>query len=293
MIHEHNQHSRKKYSVENTDAEQDALLAGITKLRRQGLEHSNEVSEISDGFRTPEDTESITSDIFGVPDFVAEGEDSFRERLGRSPYLSRMDDSRGADKKVTRRSISKELFDDPPTRYTSARPVARRSVSRELFDMKYNTGKTSPYTLSDYTTQTTTSPISRRTSRYSREETKDPDISEDTGVSSGYRSSYLDPDRSRSISQSRGPGSRPDSLPSRPLFSSTGRSNTQNEIYRGSPLTVGRHSEDESSLGRSYGGSLKERNRQDWRRISVPERGKDFNSLPRKYNRYFRISPQI
>ena len=34
------------------------------------------------------------------------------------------------------------------------------------------------------------------------------------------------------------------------------------------------------------GPRLGERGRSDWRRISVPERGKDFKSLPRKYNRY-------
>lgn len=280
MTHEH---TGKKYSAESDGQEQDALLAGINKLRRQGLQHSTEVSEISDGFRTPEDTESVTSDIFGVPDFVAEGEDSFRERLVKSPYLSRLEDQRSADRKVARRSGSRELFEDASSRYTQARPVARRSVSRELFDMKYNTGKTSPYTLSDYTSQIT-SPVSRRISRISREGSNA--ISDtDTGVSSGYRSNYLGSDRSRSISQNRGLGSRPDVLPSRPLLSSAGRSNTQNEILRSSPLTTGRYSEDESSLGRSYGGSLKDRNRQDWRRISVPERGKDFNSLPRKYNR--------
>ena len=33
------------------------------------------------------------------------------------------------------------------------------------------------------------------------------------------------------------------------------------------------------------GPRLGERGRSDWRRISVPERGKDFKSLPRKYNR--------
>ena len=250
------------------------LLAGINKLRRQGLEHSTEVSEMSDGFRTPEDTESITSDIFGVPDFVAEGEESFRDRLMKSAYLP------SSERKLSRHSMAKEPYEEAGSRYTSAKPVARRSVSRELFDLKYNTGKSSPYTLSDYTSQIT-SPVSRRFSRHSREGSNDLDISADTGVSSGYRSNYsLGSDRSRSIS--RGTGSRPDQLPSRPLLSSGGRSNTQNEILRSSPLTVGRLTDEEHSVGR---GHLKERNRQDWRRISVPERGKDFNSLPRKYTR--------
>ena len=56
-------------------------MAGVNKLRREGMQRSTDVSEISDGFKTPEDTESITSDIFGVPDFVREGEESFNDRL--------------------------------------------------------------------------------------------------------------------------------------------------------------------------------------------------------------------
>ena len=286
MTHEHNQLNRKKNLVAQTEPDTDVLLAGINKLRQQGWEHSAEVSEISDGFRTPEDTESITSDIFGVPDFVTEGEDSFRERFTKSPYLTRLEEQRSFDRKPSRRSTIRELSDDQPSRQTTSRPVSRRSISRELFDMKYNTGKSSPYTLSDITSPIT-SPVSRRFSRFSREGSKDIDISTDTGVSSGYRSAYnMGSERSRSISQHRGTGSRPDSLPSRPLLSSSGRSNTQKEILRSSPLTAGNLAEEDGALGRALGsGSLKDRNRQDWRRISVPERGQDFNSLPRKYTR--------
>jgi len=269
----------KKFSKEYTEQEQDALLAGISKLRRQGLEHSSEVSEISDGVRTPDDTESIASDIFGVPDFIAEGEDSFRERLVKSPYLSRL----STDKKAAQRGVSRELPEESASRYTSAKPVARRSVSRELFDMKYNTGKTSPHPTSDYAATQLTSPLSRRFSRFSRD--TDLDISEEAVIAPEFKSSLAGSDRSRSISQNRGMGTRPDPQPSRPLLSSAGRSNTQTEFLRRSPLTAGRLSEDEGGPGRPYGGSLKDRNRQDWRRISVPERGKDFNSLPRKYNR--------
>jgi len=285
----------KKISTELNDIEQDILLAGINKLRREGKIHSAEVSEISDGLRTPEDSESVTSDIFGVPDFVKEGEESFGDRVSRSSYLSRVDEnnSLGSSSRTGRKSVTKEPFE--AVRYTTARPVARRSVSRELFDMKYNTGKVSPSpysTINEPDASSALSPISRRVSRLSREgsSSRDKDVSElDHGTSSGYNSSMRGSDGSGSISLSRGAGSGSDSLsrhlPSRPTLSSTGRSTTQNEIMRNSPLTISRYSEDESGPSRAYGGSLKDRKREDWRRISVPERGKDFNSLPRKYNR--------
>lgn len=271
------------------------MFAGVSKLRRQGLEHSSEVSEISDGLRTPEDTESITSDIFGVPEIMKEGEDSFSDTFNRS-ILNRMDENSLANRR-DKQSISREVLDERPVRYTSARPVARRSVSRELFDLKYNSGKTSPFTLLSETGDPyTTSPVSHRLARYSREGsiTRDTELSdyEYGAATSGYRSSSLRTgDCSRSTSLSRTAGSpRLDTAsllqPSRPLLSVTGRSTTHSEILRSSPLTVGRINEDGGSSGQAYGGSLRDRKRQDWRRISVPERGKDFNSLPRKYNRY-------
>lgn len=287
----------KKISTELNDIEQDILLAGINKLRREGKIHSTDVSEISDGLRTPEDSLSVTSDIFGVPDFVKEGEESFGDRVSRSSYLSRVDEnnSLASTARSGRVSVTKEPFEERPVRYTSARPVARRSVSRELFDIKYNTGKVSPspYSTINEPDSSVLSPISRRVSRLSREgsSSRDKEVSElDHGISSGYNSSVRGSDRSRSISLSRGAGSRSDSLsrhlPTRPTLASTGRSTTQNDFMRNSPLTLSRYSEDESPTTRAYGGSLKDRKREDWRRISVPERGKDFNSLPRKYNRY-------
>ena len=279
MIHEHNQHHTKKSSANLGVGEQDALMVGIKKLKKQGLEHSVEVSEISDGLRTPE---SVSSDIFGVPEFVVEGEDSFRERFGRSPYQPGVDDSsRPLEKKLVRQTVSRELFNDPSARYKSTRPLAHRSLSRELFDLRYNTGQNT-----SCKTQTII-PESRHTSRYSRLENSfnNLDFSEDGEVSSGYKSTYTGGDRSRSIS--RGLTSRPELLLTRTPLSEHGRSYVQNEILRSSPLTVGRMSEDEGDLGRSFG--LRERNRQDWRRISVPERGQDYNSLPRKYKRYTKI----
>merc|ERR1711892_945002 len=287
----------KKISTELNDIEQDILLAGINKLRREGKIRSTDVSEISDGLRTPEDSLSVTSDIFGVPDFVKEGEESFGDRVSRSSYLSRVDENNSLTNsaRTGRTSVTKEPFEERPVRYTSARPVARRSVSRELFDIKYNTGKVSPSpysTINEPETSSILSPISRRVSRLSREgsSSRDKEVSElDHGISSGYNSSVRGSDRSRSISLSTGRSTTQNEfmrhLPSRPTLASTGRSTTQNEFMRNSPLTLSRYSEDESNTSRPYGGSLKDRNREDWRRISVPERGKDFNSLPRKYNR--------
>ena len=49
-------------------------------------------------------------------------------------------------------------------------------------------------------------------------------------------------------------------------------------------LGMGRYSAAPTPI-QPLGPRLGERGRSDWRRISVPERGKDFKSLPRKYNR--------
>ena len=86
---------------------------------------------------------------------------------------------------------------------------------------------------------------------------------------------------------------------SRPSLSTQGRSLTQNEFVRTSPRgsVSGRISAglDEDSRIRlsdrgssGYGGgssSLNDRGRSDWRRVSVPERGKDYSSLQSKYKR--------
>jgi len=240
-------------------------------MKRDSKNYSNDASEVSDGYKTPD--ESVTSDILGGADYNREDEDSVSERLGRGSYLS-----------SGRRSVNKDPYDDKSNRYTSARPVARRSVSRELFDLKYNTGRISPSPYhSSIPDNDPISPSSRRMSRISREGSSGrDDASLDQGLTSP--GSY-----SRSISLSRGGGgllhdqmsssSRP-YQPSRPVLSSGGRSGTQNEIMRNSPLL--RYEEDGGS---GLGGGLRDRKRDDWRRISVPERGKDFNSLPRKYTR--------
>ena len=69
-------YERKQSNEQVTDKsdKEDVLLTGVNRLRREGKIHSNDVSEVSDGFRTPDDSESVTSDIFGVPEFVKEGE---------------------------------------------------------------------------------------------------------------------------------------------------------------------------------------------------------------------------
>jgi len=256
-------------------------MAGINRLRREGLQRSADASEISDGFKTPDDSESITSDIFGVPDFVKEGEESFKDRLQRSSNLSRVDENSSlSSTSRPRRAAANDLFEERPSRYTSARPVARRSVSRELFDLKYNTGRTSPSPYSPSSMAETDSLLSPRYSRYSREGSSSRDSGLDPTASSSLRATSISRPEPRS------------SLPSRPTLSSGGRSNTQTELLRQSPLghlgAGSRYSSATSEEERfNAAGSLKDRKRDgsDWRRISVPERGKDFNSLPRKYTR--------
>ena len=172
---------RKKLSTNEYDP--DILLAGVNKLRREGKIYSADVSEISDsGLRTPEDAESVSSDIFGVPEFAREGEELFGAR-------------------VTSGRASAGL-----PRYTAARPVARRSLSRELPE-----------------------PDPLLSPTYSRRTAAQPRLSREGSAERGLTA-------------------------------------------RTSPLTL-------------QSGSIRDRRRDDWRRISVPERGKDFNSLPRKYNR--------
>jgi len=147
-----------------------------------------------------------------------------------------------------------------------------------LFDLKYNSGRTSPSPYSPSSIVETDSLLSPRYSRYSRE-------------GSSSRDSGLDPTQSslRTASSSR-PEAR-SGLPSRPTLSAGGRSNTQTELLRQSPLgnlgTGSRYSAASEEERFNAAGSLKDRKRDgsDWRRISVPERGKDFNSLPRKYTR--------
>lgn len=160
-------HLHRQFSDELQSIEQDIMQASLNKLRREASERSADVSEISDGYLSPlDDTESVSSDIFGAADssfsgsLVANGGDSSRPQRKSSRFLMRLDENsemgpppmspRGAAghvsdgasssraRPVTRRSISRELFEDRPK--SLARPVARRSVSRELFDVNFTPG---------------------------------------------------------------------------------------------------------------------------------------------------------
>merc|ERR1712037_451177 len=180
-----------------------------------------------------------------------------------SSNLSRVDENSSLGSTTRpRRSTTNELFEERPSRYTSARPVARRSVSRELFDLKYNSGRTSPSPYSPSSIVETDSLLSPRYSRYSRE-------------GSSSRDSGLDPTQStlRTASSSR-PEAR-SGLPSRPTLSAGGRSNTQTELLRQSPLghlgTGSRYSAASEEERFNAAGSLKDRKRDgsDWRRNST------------------------
>ncbi len=289
-----------------------------------------------------DDTESITSEIFGAPDPLAMSTEERRRK--RSLMLGRLDEDNelgggGLDpaadadfmslrsgtkaRPVARRSISRELFeiDRPPPSagVTSARPVARRSVSRELFDPQLM----GPASLR-------AAPAFHRERSLSRElealSSMDP-LSPPPAPPFYGAGGGLGKPGSRSVSLSRhGPLQQQQqpsatssgylSPPSRAPLSSQGRSLTQNEFFnprglgassRVAPLTSSMLRESDDLFGGGGGmmgggrwsatggppppqslgarSALDERGRSDWRRVSVPERGKDFKSLPRKYNR--------
>lgn len=128
--------------------EQDFFQASLNKLRREAMERSADVSELSDGYLSPgiEDTESVCSDIFG------EYDDGLSDRQRKRSQLMRLDENSEMlapppgptapimggtrARPVTRRSISRELFDERP-RQSLARPLVRRSVSRDLCDVDF------------------------------------------------------------------------------------------------------------------------------------------------------------
>ena len=232
----------------------------------------------------------LDNDDDGLDD-VSAASDGSRHRK-RSNYLSRLDEDSALSSRAARRSISRELFNNPmeATRpVTSARPVTRRSVSREL-------------QLDGLLSPPPTSSSGRRSAtdftRSSRERSLGRDLEATDNTSSYGR---------RSESLTRGGGMAGTSS-TRPSLASQGRSLTQNEFGPGgrlssqlSPLysgSSGYGGDDEGgylSTTKRYGpgglsgsryASLEDRGRSDWRRVSVPERGKDFKSLPRKYNRY-------
>lgn len=240
----------RKISSEMQTAEADI----IGRLRREAAERS----DVSDGFTSPID-----------PEFYMDETPSERQR--KRSYLGRVDEYSTHSRPVTQRSISKELYE--PDR-SSTRHVTRRSVSRELHEPSYNPSwAPSP---NDY-------------SRSSRERSLGRDTNFDSLAELERR---INNRRSESLS--------------RPSLASQGRSLTQSELGSTSsrrlssgmrsPITV-QDPDDYMSSSRLGGGgtsssnstsnrysTLDDRSRADWRRVSVPERGKDFKSLS-KYNR--------
>ena len=312
----------RKISSEMQLAESDM----INRLRREAAERANDLaSEMSDGFVSPIDPE-----FFGAVDdssSVGGGGglagiqrkrsqnlsrvDEFSNPTGRPPTLSQRTresygetaDNLGSDlleksswrnpgssRHVTRRSISRELYDyNPAWAPSQASPISSGSsrISENNGGGSSGSALAEKYALADF-------------SRSSRERSLGRD-------SINFESSALN-DLEKRISNRRS-----ESL-SRPSLASRGRSLTQSELgssssssrryssgYR-SPLTV--QTEDDlsgsgvyksrinpdSSLS-SYSAqpsryaTLDDKSRSDWRRVSVPERGKDFKSLSKKYNR--------
>jgi hypothetical protein len=302
-------------------------------LKKEATERtSRDTSEISEG---ADDTESITSEIFGAPEAALTASTEERRRK-RSMMLGRLDEdselgaglvdsSRSGIKSrpLARRSISRELLD--MDRESSSRPVARRSISRELFDVQF----VPPATASGGRRREELEAL--RTSMHQRERSLSRELEALSSIDPLSPFSYKPGGSSRSVSLSRqsslplGPStssaySSQPPLPSRPLLSTQGRSFTQNDFFnRGSRYTpssststLRSHENEDLFGGAMLGGGrysaasafaaapsaasngsllgnsrprLDERGRSDWRRISVPERGKDFKSLPRKYNR--------
>lgn len=238
-------------------------------------------SEISDGFISPTptdggDTESIASEIFGAPDSGVVSEDyyNYSNSSGSNRSSSRRLDS---SKPITRRSISSELFNEQPHRPA----VARRSISRELYDVQFTpSSRSSLRRESNYNYEPSSARlrVSNSRERSLGRELLDYDLpSSSIGSSSSSRNRSLSRGGTINVSNT----TRSDSLtrPSRPTLTSQGRSLTQNEILL-SPT-----SNYSTATSSSMGNGSRIAGRNDWRRISVPERGKDFKSLPRKYNR--------
>ena len=210
---------------------------------------------------------------------------------------------------MTRRSISRELFDpsiqqqlyqqqqqqqqqaqQPQPRKTSARPVTRRSISRELYDVNFTPGP-SPASMHSRARQEMAEMEAQMRNQMMRNNNN---FTRDFDQFCMDSASILGQDRF-----ARGPSYGREQLRQPPPLSSQGRSMTSNEFQRFQPSLPSaslRRAADDGAYGIArpmmrgcrYGemaSSLDERNRGDWRRISVPERGKDFKSLPRKYNR--------
>ena len=218
----------------------------ISRLRREAAERAHDLEELSNGFTSPIDPE-----FFNHDDSM-----STSERIRKKSYLTKLDE----DDPYLRSYRS----GDSDNGRSAGRHVTRRSISRELHDFNPSWA---PDSSIDFT-------------RNSRERSLGRDLEP-----------ILDVER-------RLGGRRSESL-SRPSLASQGRSLTQSEL--GSMSNARRYSSglrspltlpDDDILSRistsskfSAPSSLEDRTRSDWRRVSVPERGKDLRSLSKKYNR--------
>ena len=241
----------RKISSETQMAESDIL----NRLRREAAERANDLaSELSDGYLSPLDPEFFGSDSDSV----------FNDKQRkRSLNMSRVDEyQRPSGAGMIQRSLSRgESYDSESSR-NPGRHVTRRSISRELYN-DYATPSWAPTTSSsgvgDY-------------SRNSRERSLGKELNFDS----------ISNRRSESLS--------------RPSLASHGRSLTQSELGSSSstrryssglrsPITVQEDLDVSKYNPSRYVSSLDDKSRSDWRRVSVPERGKDFKSLSKKYNR--------
>ena len=298
----------------------------INRLYREAAERTSGLADtFSDGY---DEFDTIGSQEV---DELSTRSDKDGYKARKRGYLRRLDEENmdnlprpNMSRHVTRRSISRELFNDDPTsplpntgaRITSARPVTKRSMSRELQNdptSPTQVGRATPTSAFLTSPRRNVSDYSGAYERASRERS----LGRDDFVTSTRP--YSGTGR-RSESLTRGttvvsPSST--STPSRASLASQGRSLTQNEFgMRTTPklssmrsvdgYSSGTAGDDEFGLMRPgsytptnlssanstkpssrFSTNLEDRTRSDWRRTSVPERGKDFKSLPRKYNRYY------
>ncbi len=237
----------RKISSETKMAEEDL----INKLRREAAERARDLEELTNGYVSPLDPEFFNDDS------TTSYSDHSRVRKKSSGYLGRLEES-DSEAGSRRYNYDSESSRNQPI----SRHVTRRSVSRELHD----------YSPSSYINN----PIDF--SRSSRERSLGRDLEP-----------IMDVERRLS-------NRRSESL-SRPTLASQGRSLTQSELGSSSlmsrrlssglrsPVNLPGDDDYSSTSSATRSKLLEDRTRGDWRRVSVPERGKDFKSLSKKYNR--------
>ena len=313
---------QRHFYDEIQDIEQNILQASINKLKKEAAERSMDASEISDGLQSPlaEDTESICSDVFGPPDVLPADRTRKRSQLMSLDENSEL----GAPpmrpttkaRPVTRRSISRELLEEQSKPPPMARPNARRSISRELYDVNFtpNQGNANNRLRRERPDiEELRNQIRDRESSMSREMADFvPDHFRHPSLSPAAKM-FAERNNNNNSRGNRGFGRQlsngfPENgndlfmgMPTRPKLASHGRSVTQNDMFprnnfMSSPVDnlMFKRSFESDNLSPPVSNNnpnpmfvrgLDERDRGDWRRVSVPERGKDFKSLPRKYNR--------